>query len=143
MERPRVSESVHGCTRQASEPAWKKHTRCVRLEGKTCSRRLRPSSSGRSFFMPKYLCYKELGINHNLISVPSCWNGRSKLSGLISISVTILVTILVKIVVKPLFLFCIQIGGGMRQFYLFKNKSGYYNAVLIDSVSGLKGQSAP
>ena len=27
----------------------------------------------------------------------------------------------------------------MRQFYLFKNKSGYYNAVLIDPVSGLKG----
>ncbi|MCR4626491.1 MAG: tyrosine-type recombinase/integrase [Treponema sp.] len=26
----------------------------------------------------------------------------------------------------------------MRQFYLFKNKSGYYNAVLIDPVSGLR-----
>lgn len=27
----------------------------------------------------------------------------------------------------------------MRQFYLFKNKSGYYNVVFIDPVSGLKG----
>lgn len=29
----------------------------------------------------------------------------------------------------------------MRQFYLFKNKSGYYNAVFIDPVSGLKGST--
>ena len=29
----------------------------------------------------------------------------------------------------------------MRQFYLFKNNSGYYNAVFVDPVSGFKGTS--
>ena len=27
----------------------------------------------------------------------------------------------------------------MRQFYLYKNSSGYYNAVFVDPVSGKKG----
>ena len=29
----------------------------------------------------------------------------------------------------------------MRQFYLFKNNSGYYNAVFVNPVSGFKGTS--
>ena len=29
----------------------------------------------------------------------------------------------------------------MRQFYLYKNNSGYFNAVFVDPVSGLKGTS--
>ena len=27
----------------------------------------------------------------------------------------------------------------MRQFYLYKNQSGYYNAVFVDPISGKKG----
>ena len=28
----------------------------------------------------------------------------------------------------------------MRQFYLYKNQSGYYNAVLVDPFTGKKGK---